>query len=764
MTDAALSPNQQLKQRIKKIQKIFERDIDDPLIKEYIFNDKDFDRCAKKSSDYIVYIGNILSLAFVFAHGCYLCDQADLESVALEAKKNSSQRILNSLQRAYTQYPVTDELMQFVLTDIQLDMLQGDESELSKIFYNLCSFRNPDFSFTTYYKLLAKYRLGPSRFNMSSAELATLFCDLLENLSFLSDYRLERDEDGQFCFLEKNFLDYGEESKNSVIPVRHLLYQDESKYLGIFPLFSAEKSGKGKGKRLQLRYVSPNGYNTLLFTVSRDPALSGEGVIVADPEEYYAELTGLDWSDNEDAQKKNSNFIEQVHAINYKYIKNLALAISDAIGANLDAKEALYRAFHNRHRDIFDKVHSVSEVADAALDWDGIVVMLLIESSPTSVLEVLFRASRQSFYSIAGNLCRRIDNPDMPIYRLTTTQLNALVSEIIRKKLIFGEAEGFGRVNRPGADHRMFPRAAASVIVSSLSAFLEDAAEEKPICAGNIYDNISILAKARTEATPEQQQSYVSIILSETLRHVLCFYQGILAYGEVKQRFDAESCNTYFSEVRIAQYQKKLQSVFMEAAQREAEALRELKADAAGIRALLERFLALCEACSGAQGTAAPLGHRLYSALGKHEILNVAELKGRVSSYLASLGEMTADNMEGWITLAQDVLNYFCFGSFEGEPEEKNYFHTVYPLVATYNRGNENYDGHKTVTFTLNLDMENGAAEAKEYISVLTEFDYHLNDVFYCLPNVLRSNKKWWIDPLLISYKEFNDIFVEQEP
>jgi hypothetical protein len=87
----------------------------------------------------------------------------------------------------------------------------------------------------------------------------------------------------------------------------------------------------------------------------------------------------------------------------------------------------------------------------------------------------------------------------------------------------------------------------------------------------------------------------------------------------------------------------------------------------------------------------------------------------------------------------------------------------IYPFTATYNRGNENYDGYKTVTFALNINFEDEGEEVKEYINVLTEFTYNLSNVFYCLPNVLRSNRKWWIDPVLINFKKFNEIFVEEE-
>ena len=755
-----IQEKQQFNMRIKKITKIFDTEIDDDNIREFIFDDTDVRRCVRNLSGYVSFINNILTLAFIFAHGCYHADLSRLEPKSLSAEKHSSLRIINSLRKAYAQYPATAELMQFVLTDIQFDVL-SEKSELADIFNCLCDFHAKDFNLTAYYKLIAKWKQSPARFTMNSNELAGMFCKLLESMTFLRSYRLEKDEDGGFCFLEKNYLEYGEEGDFSVIPVRRLIFSDETKYSGLYPLFSVEKVGQGRGKSLNLRYISTNGYNTIPFTVTNDPTVVAENLIMADAEEYYSEITGVDWDFNFDGDdvKKNSNLIDQVHAINYKYIKNLALAISDAICVNMDAKEAICKAFAPRHPDIFGK-----GAERAALDWDGIVVMLLIESSPTNVLEVIFRASRQSFFNIAANLSKRIDNPDMPIWGLNDKQLEAKVGEIIRNRLILGESDGFGRLRHSGSERRLFPRAAASLIVSSLAAILEEKQEEKAICAGNIYDNISLLSKTAKEDTPEVQCKYVSVILAESFRHLLCFYRGILAYGEIKSRFDAESCNTFFTEARISQYQKKLHAAFMDAAKKEMEAIREFGATSDGIFALIDRFILLCEESNSSMNSSASAGHSLYVALGKHEILNVNEFRELINNDLYTLEEINHDNVKKWIEFAQRILAYFRTGGTEGEAWEKTMFRTVYPMAATYNRGNENYDGYKTVTFSLNIDVDMDGESDKAYISVLTEFNYNLNDVFYCLPNVLRSNRKWWIDPVLISYKEFNDIFTEEEP
>ncbi len=765
MSEITVNEKQQLANRIEGINKFFDRNVSENMCK-YIFGGTKVARYVKRIPDYVVYINKILSLAFIFAHGCLRCDADSENPVSKNASKQSSLRIINSLNKAYVQYPVTSELIQFVLSDIQFEMLQGTDSELYEVFEKLCPFNSKEFTLTKYYKLIAEWKAAPSRFNTNSNELAGMFQKLLQNMIFIKNYDLIQDDEGNFAFYEKEAMEFGEIEKFSIVPAKHIIYFDPSKYLDMYSLYRIEKTEEDDVKRLALNYISGDGFKTISLTASEVPPADNEealnNYIEADAEEYYYEIIGEGWtseSEEHDA-KKNANYIDQVHAINYKYIKNLALAISDAIGVNMGSKKALYKAYHIRHKDVFEKITSPADIEELKLDWDGIIVMLLIESSPSSVLETLFRAVPQTFIAIARNLCKRIDNPNMPIYGLSETELKQKVYDVIRSNLILGESSGFGKIPRIKSDERLYARAASLLIISSISSAVENDTVEKTICAGNIYDNISLLNRIKTDASAEQKCRYVSIILGETFRHLICFYAGLFSYGEIKAKFDAESCNCCFSESKISFYQKKLQNAFMAAAKKEANELKRYNsAEHKDMIELMKRFIILCENCSSNTKSSSSNGHKLYAALGRHELLNVSEFKNYAIGYTESLSEITAENADSWIAFALDVLKYLRYGKFKYKTD--NAYNAIYPFAAIYNRGNENYDGYKTVTFTLYIDSDGDDKVDKEYINVLTEFSYDLSNVFYCLPNILRSNKKWWIDPVLINFKDFNEIFEE---
>ena len=105
-------------------------------------------------------------------------------------------------------------------------------------------------------------------------------------------------------------------------------------------------------------------------------------------------------------------------------------------------------------------------------------------------------------------------------------------------------------------------------------------------------------------------------------------------------------------------------------------------------------------------------------------------------------------------------MEYFKTGSYNDTPYDHDLLNTIYPFTAAFNRRRENPDGYETVNFSLNIDIDNdNNLEFQTDINVLSEFSYKRNEVYYCLPNVIRSNYKWWIDPILINFRKFNDIF-----
>ncbi len=755
-------------QLINKIERFFSKSVGKNITK-YVLGSSKVSRCVKVIRDYPAYFNNIFSLAFIFAYGCLRYDNDCVYPPKNESFTNqNSVRIVNSLKKAYGQYPVNSDLIQFVLSDIQFEMLQSDDRKAYEVFGQICNFRDLPCSLSKYYKVISEWKVAPSRFFMDENELLSMFYNLIKNMTFLKKYDLVTDDGGLFMFVDKEAAEYEDfDEPYSIVSVKHLIHHNDN-YMNLFSLYSVEKQETSEGRFLSVTYVTGGGFNSISFVIgeNKPEGIEDEFYIEASADDYYYEIFGTDWDYiSEQERKKNSNFIDQVHAINYKYIKNLALSISDTISTNKGSKAALYSRYHRRYKDIFreieEKLTDDLTIELIKFDWDAIIVMLLIESSPTSVLETLFKSNPQTFVEVAKNLNKRIDSPELPFYGKDSNDLDLMVNDIIKTKLVVGETRGFGIVTKSQSNKVLRARAEALLIVSSLSSIHEQQTVEKTICAGNIYDNIALLNEIKNDPSAEKRIEYTCTVLGETFRHLICFYKGILAYGEKKLSFDAEYSNRFLSDSQISSYQKEMQKAFLEAAKQESEEIKVYSSDECdGIRALIKRFISLCEDCSSSAKNAGVYSSNIFAVLGKYEIINLPEFSAYANLFIAKYDEINSDNIDQWLDFALDILKYLRKGSFKNSDE--TLFKAVYPFAATYNKGNENYDGCRTVTFTLNFDVDSDdKVDGNDYINVLTEFSYKDTNVFYCLPNVLRSNKRWWIDPLLIGFKEFNDIFEE---
>ncbi len=778
MAEAIASSKEEIKALRNALRYAFEKEIPDENIKQYIFGPKGYSEDAiRETNAYPRYFNNVLSLAFYFVYACYRCDMdqgyGDMDNLT----SHNAKRIKNSLENALVRYPITADLIQFVLTDIQFELAQGASSKLKNVFVKLCAGNTEGFNFNTYFAIIAEYNRNPSRFQYSKVALMTLFKDLINNLTFLKEYRLVQNGPDSFQFITHRCADMlamgiapdSREHYNDM-SVEHLLFLDNAKYFGgIYRLFSIEAGEKMVDKEqeltINLRYFTPGDERSLLFSLPEESTKEGshlEGQRVSD---VYEETVGADLIQDKEQRnaKKNSNSIDQVHTVNYKYIKNLALAISDAISANHGTKEFLYHRFHGAYPYIFER-RGADPDADpcSELDWDSVVIMLLIESSPTVILEHIIRKNRQMFYTIGYNLYKRIyDTENLAIFARDPEELEKVVHKLIDAKFILGEAGGFGKLPTEKTYSKLFPRAAAMLILSKLNDLQESDSEESLIYTGNLRNNISLLQRASTEFDLEKGLKYACIILGETVKHTVSFYAGLFAYGKAKAVFDAEAAGKTLNKKELQKHQKKLESIFLDAARRQAEQLPTGAAvDTDAALELLDIFVDFCKKCTLLDNsTISETSKNLHAAVGKYEIIDLRRF-GSMEVRLRKNRGTDRTSVKAWIDTTLEILEFFETGSMRENTMDSDLFNAVYPFTAVFNRRKENQDGYKTVNFSLNIDTDEETPAIQPLdINVLSEFVYDRSEVYYCVPNVLRSNYKWWIDPILISFRDFNDIF-----
>ena len=762
------SQNEIQKQR-RLLENLLEYTIVDGNIRSFIFGTDDIEEIIEdllsQYKRFPVFIKNTLALTFYFSYACYRYDIDYGDMYSEKMVKHNAKRVIKSLKDVFVRYPATQELIQYVLTDIQFDLAQSG-GELKDVFGDLSNRDMSRFSFNPYFKLISAYDKNPSRYQCEDKEEALrMLRELLETLTFLHNYELKQQSADMFCFVctNESSCEFGN------LPLNHIFFEDPKVYGGIYHLFSVgtieETVSAGQGTRLKISLKYFSGSNSITFILPDDANDNNSSHLLNQrPEEVYMELTGWEIARKSQAEKivKTTTSIDQIHTVNYKYIKNLALAISDAISANAGSKEEIYKHFGAAYPYIFQKAGSsikqTNENDINLLDWDTVVIMLLIEASPTTVLERLMWSVPQTFYDIVGNLYKRTD---LPFFKVKQAELNAEVQRIHDTKLIVGEAGGFGKIATPKPTGRLLARARAMLIISRLSMLQENDRDENLIYTGNLHSNIALLENMDSSEESEKRIRHACIILSETLKHLICFYSGLYKYGEIKAEYDNEASDRCLSKIKIDQAQKKLESEFFAAAKAKAKDLAKENYETDRPKDTLRLFQEFISFCDSSNSKNAARQHDLYAAVGKYEIIDKHILKKNYAKLL-SVSDDPYHNSDVWVDTTLDILEYFKTGSYSNTSYDHNLFNTIYPFTAAFNRGKENPDGYKTVNFSLNIDIDND--ENLEYqtdINVLSEFSYTRSEVYYCLPNVIRSNYKWWIDPVLINFKKFNDLFID---
>ena len=115
-------------------------------------------------------------------------------------------------------------------------------------------------------------------------------------------------------------------------------------------------------------------------------------------------------------------------------------------------------------------------------------------------------------------------------------------------------------------------------------------------------------------------------------------------------------------------------------------------------------------------------------------------------------------NIDWWIETAMSLLQFLSVGSLFKKDNSPCSYNAISPMVASYNNHNDSKDGYDTATFALIFDAKEINGKGME-INMLSEFSYDISMRYYCLPNIVRSNNKWWIDPFVIKCSSFDELF-----
>lgn len=664
-------------------------------------------------------INNTVNLTFIYVLSCIRDmykndDDSDIKN-KIKGFNPNAKRAIKNIDRIYNGLDISFELINYILLDVQFDLAMGKSSCLKQFIPGV----SENFMPLDYSPLIMRWMCSSNIDNdITLDDLIDLFQKLIVSLSYLSSFRLVKDDDPEYD--DVLFESIGFE-KRAIYTDRKIHMQDCGR--GIFMFYFLERV-EIKDHACLLHYSTPD-YTDKQVIVYHD-----KNFHIDDTEngcEYQLEdtadlkdlsfcVTGYN-SDCFAEQPTKDKGIQNIYTINYKYLKNLSLAISDELG-DADNTDCWTR-FLKWYGTAPEKVE----------DLDGFIIMKLVETSPTSVLYELFRISPNSFHSIIRNLYRRFN--ERIIFK--SVNFNRQPPDFTELDKEINKTENTG----DKAEYQ------ANYIISMI---LSDS-QNKFLRAKPITEKISNIATKRELS--EAQNSLALIIMR------LCvFYNGLLAYGREKREYDADHYDKILSDDEIALLQSRLHACFIDNAtefynqnfkkQLTDNPVTNLEYSISQLSNLLE----------------------LYEDQDNERFLRCVLGKNKVfEKYQFGLFEnLTETDEQTQLRQIIDCLEFLNTGSLEKNENRGDFNSSIFPVIGKYRSNRESDDQCRIANFSIRIDLDaNGQHDYVKRINILSEFSYQINAYYYCLPNITRSNSDWWIDPLIIKTDDFDAIFKERK-
>lgn len=690
---------------------------------------------------------------------------------------NDLVRIFKVMRKMYVLNELSYEVMESVLMDLQIDIaLNGVISQELRITRDI--YQSSEFARMAY---LAKKARSDSRFN----DLTKIDDRIAEFMEFVK----------KFAFLNnlKTSLQFGDEAvfyqngqKQLNVKLQKVLWENndfytQKEFVGNVETFNCLiKVAQSFYYLSGAEFIARNGelvggsevlesqldreiVGIKLNYVSFEPTSKFLSVIVSDEdsildnyvnesvffikkpyEEYCEENFPLEVLINI-ADKKP--IIEDFYTINYKYIRNLALAVVDIF--EVEDQKNIYRTYAGDSR--FKILFSADENDSVSLQWDVIVAILMVEEGAGKLLHTIFSVNPKAFSKLVKNL-------ELRFGRELFSSSDILAKA---KKEIEREEQRIHYRNSVGAGCNVFvyDRERESIrvevqvrtIVANVTRAVNgnEVVDEKVGFPLSVRSRIQLLESIRDDYSegPRQKIEKARAIVNQTVSTLIIFYRGLIKYTKQKTVFENESYYRVLSDEEISAYQIDAQNVFNAEAKKYKRAIEKVQDNHVRLFEMLKELCA--DFVPGKEGYKV-----LKQMLGRQQLMDcdyVTECLGEC--WCVDLETATNSEAYAIINKVVEVFRYLQTGDRSNREmwDIELSLKAIFPFVATYQYSKQTGDGYHINNFSII------SAKGQDVnIKVLSEFKYKLNEKYYCLPNKLRSAEplKLWIEPILIVYEE----------
>lgn len=756
------------------------RAIPDENVRKIIFG-KDYLKRESFLSDQnaiLGYTANILKLAYHHVYFRYRKKYVLNNGVLLgSAEEDESIRVFKVLKDMYLFNDLTVDIMNSVLTDVNIDIILKNGHIAESLSLENDFNKNPDLKNMFY--IAKQFNNARSTIAEDAIERIDKFINSIRPFVFLRDLAIDYQKicnvkyiSGDGTVLDariesavwKNINDFsGDESTstyNCLIRLggRNVYYLQNIECI----LSDGRLASFGEGDRISLlddggiRVMAVD--NKKIVAIKLNYELFGDansylslviGDNPAELENYAGEKDGFFYLKQPYSIYFATNFLvdrlyadrgetvfEDFYSINYKYIRNLALAVVDIINNNDDLRQRLYNVFSKNFKSLFIK-HANPKI----MDWDVLISIMMIEDGAHKLLSTLFSNVDNSFEDLLKNLEVRFGRDVFDSATLKALETRQL-------KIAANNASGaieFNEMNEIRSEIR------ARIVMAKVSRAIQgaDVVSEQIGFPLSIRSRIQMLETILKDNTLENRQKIdaTSIIVNQTLYTLIIFYRGFFRYMECEQSFENKSLYQVMTSAEIAAEQERAQRAFDAETEKYAFLLSDIKNNYAKLsKALTE----LCEEC--VTGTAN--NSLLKNGIGRQRLMDnkyLIKLLDGAMKY-AEADDSSEEYAPQFIETVIAALRYLQTGETDPikQRDQKLSLKAIFPYVATYQFAKQTGDGYLINNFSII-----SAGGVDQNVQVLSEFEYRLNEKYYCLPHRKRSSSELnlWVEPVMIHYR-----------
>jgi len=736
------------------------KNIPDEEVRRLIFSDDEEDSQFLTNKNLIPkYYNSIMVLANIYIYGRFRkWDEAGCEN----GENNNFKRVVGTLRKVFDTYDLSNDLMENILLDMLIDQqLSGSLQKSLKI-----EGIKINKAFPKYSERAKKYR-RTSRIieEMNTSDQRDELVKFIQQFPFLRYIKLilNKNENAwkgtgsnnqkKFEKLSDVILKYDddfsfEEKEDKEIPTYKTLVRVGKEYyfLEHIELFYDRGENEGAPYSLQMSYYSTtDSSRAITIIVENEEVVQDDETIVIKGEvslqNYIIEI-GLG-----NVSQKGDH--RDMYAVNYKYLKNLSLSISDVLSDS--GRENLIEKYLSSFPDIFIPITGDGKESDENnYNWDNVIGMLLVRESASNVLNNIFYNDPGSFKRLLGNLEIRLGSGRIDPDRVRENVLLKQKKVVKWEKVYINGESPDPALKEELLKERKINKSeiAAREVIMALIKASDDRELVEETCSYPIgmasrirflndlkYSRVDIKTKKETMAR----------VVKHTLRALLCFYEGFFPYAEIKLQFEDESYYKCLSQEQIEAYQQSAEKAFVDTVNSYIKKLVNLD-----IPELMNEVEKLCTSCYNKNGDQTKRGKLLKEMLGKNMILDINRIKFLKTCTESIDCEQDINNAIGQVMA---IFRYL----MSGNSKDSNWIDPIFPHIVTYEYDNRTRDGYNIRNFIMNVEH----GQPKD-IQILSEFFYKMSDRYFCLPNTLRSNESLWIEPILIKFVCFDELMAEE--